>query len=165
MKRIAIISLSIYALSVMFDSFPFIRDLPNFVRLWKLCLVFPIIYVLSFVLKKVSIPYAWVYILPLFLLMYPSVHYMGYESSKLTEYLTVISALSFTAPVLLNEQKSLYLFFKSTAILGLIITCFAVFHHQIDQSRMVINEGNPIWLSRSVSFVFYGFHCFCIIKK
>jgi O-antigen ligase len=163
LKRFSIICLAYFVLSSVLDVMPMLNLFP--IKLGNLALIPPILYSVRALLLQFKLPISWFLILPLFVFMLPSFAINEFDLDKLTKLIIILFALSFTSPFVLNDKKSLRLFFYSLAFLGIVITIYSLLFKQEGYNRLVIADSNPIWISRYVSFGLFWFILLFFHKK
>jgi hypothetical protein len=166
LKNISIVSFSLFLLSGIFESLPFFQMVP----IKALSLITPTIYILLFFIKTFRIPKSLFWTLPLLITLIPS--YINseitlYSKEKTVTFLTVFLISTIYASFLLRTKEDLKVFLQSLGTVGMIICIIGLsnFGSLKNQTRLTVNDSNPIWLSRAVSFSFVWYIILYIHKK
>ncbi|MFD2656629.1 O-antigen ligase family protein [Gracilibacillus thailandensis] len=149
-KNFAIISFAFFVLSGHFNNFPFIDNLP--IDITILSLFIPITYFVLFFLIKLEIHKSFFVILLFFIPFTITLNISSFQDDKLFSFLAVFLTATIISPVLLNDNKSINLFFKSLLITALLICTSSIVTLDFNFSgRLTLLGSNPIWLGRAVA--------------
>lgn len=165
-KNVSIVSLSIFLLSGILGTLPLLGFLP----LKPLSVIFPAIYIISYLVKNLRVPKTLFFIFPWVITLIPSFYVSNmtdYSKEKIINLLIILLVTTTSSAFLLRNKDDLFTFLNSLAIIGLIIAVFGLFNFGTIQSelRLAIGDSNPIWLSRAVSFSFAWFFILYMHKK
>lgn len=152
LKKISVISLAVFILSGNLKSFSMFQNLPMDILI--LTMILPVAYFVIFTFRNMSLHKSFFLLIMFFLSLIPVLFYLDSQTEKTITFLLMIFILAFISPTLLNTETSIVLFIKTLLFVSLFICASSLIGSQNlnSEGRLTLDGGNPIWLSRAVSF-------------